>query len=236
LAGNGSAITLTLLTELIGLPGNVANATNRVGALTQSIAGAYAFHRNGRLDLRRDKPYLALTITGAIAGLLAAAWVSGEQFMIVFKVFLVVMFFVILVKPARWLRETDLSRPVNLWFAAPVFLLIGFYGGFIQMGMGIFFLAAMVLGARYSLIDANAVKSAVIGMYTVLGLAIFAARGLIDWKVGLIFAAGQTVSGYYTAIYASRFPNANLWAYRLLVVIVLLAIVKLFDLHRLLVR
>jgi uncharacterized membrane protein YfcA len=31
LAGNGSAITLTILTELLGLPGNMANGTNRVG-------------------------------------------------------------------------------------------------------------------------------------------------------------------------------------------------------------
>ena len=29
LAGNGSAITLTILTELLGLPGNMANGTNK---------------------------------------------------------------------------------------------------------------------------------------------------------------------------------------------------------------
>ena len=31
LAGNGSAITLTILSEMMGLPGNIANATNRIG-------------------------------------------------------------------------------------------------------------------------------------------------------------------------------------------------------------
>ena len=36
LAGNGSAITLTILTEPIGLPGNLANGTNRIGIFTQS--------------------------------------------------------------------------------------------------------------------------------------------------------------------------------------------------------
>jgi uncharacterized membrane protein YfcA len=39
LAGNGSAITLSILTEVIGLPGNLANGTNRVGVLMQGIAG-----------------------------------------------------------------------------------------------------------------------------------------------------------------------------------------------------
>ena len=49
------------------------------------------------------------------------------------------------------------------FFTIPAFLALGFYGGFIQMGMGIFFLAAMVLGARYSIIDGNAVKIVVVG-------------------------------------------------------------------------
>ena len=39
LAGNGSAITLTILTEVLGLPGTVANGTNRLGVFTQSAAG-----------------------------------------------------------------------------------------------------------------------------------------------------------------------------------------------------
>ena len=41
----------------------------------------------------------------------------------------------------------------------PAFLLLGFYGGFIQMGMGVIFLAVMVLGAKWSLIDSNVIKS-----------------------------------------------------------------------------
>ena len=40
LAGNGSAITLTILTEVLGLPGTVANGTNRVGIATQSLASS----------------------------------------------------------------------------------------------------------------------------------------------------------------------------------------------------
>ena len=36
LAGNGSAITLTILTELLQLPGNLANGTNRVGIVIQT--------------------------------------------------------------------------------------------------------------------------------------------------------------------------------------------------------
>lgn len=230
LAGNGSAITLTLLTELLGLPGNLANGTNRVGIFTQSVAGAYAFHRNGKLQVQRSWRYIVLTTVGAVAGIVVATQVSNEQFMGVFRFLMLFMLVVILVKPARWLRETDVSYPANPWLMAPLFLAIGFYGGFIQMGMGVFFLAAMVLGARYGLIEANAVKIVVVGLYTLLAIGLFAYRGLIDWRVGLLFAVGQTIGGYLTAHYASRYPQANKWAYYVLVGVVLLAIAGLFDL------
>jgi len=230
LAGNGSAITLTILTELIGLPGNLANGTNRVGIFSQTTSGAYAFYRHGRLDLARSAGAILFTSLGAVGGMVTALLVSNEQFMGVFRVFMVVMLFVILVKPGRWLRETDVDKRLNPWIAVPLFLAIGFYGGFIQMGMGVLFLAIMVLGARYSLTDANAVKLFVVGLYTALAVALFQWRGLIDWPVGLTMAVGQITGGYLTARVAAQHPKANLWAHRLLVVVVLLAIAKLFGL------
>jgi uncharacterized protein len=229
LAGNGSAITLTILTELLGLPGNLANGTNRIGIFTQSVAGSYAFYRNGKLGLYRSRWPIFITILGAIGGVLLAVNVSNESFRNVFRFLMVLMFFVILVKPKRWLRQTDLSKRTNPWIAVPLYLGLGFYGGFIQMGMGVFFLAVMVLYARYSLIDANAVKIFVVGAYTLIVILIFQYQGLIDWRIGLMMAVGQTIGGYATAHYASRFEQANVWAHRLLVVVVLLAIMKLFD-------
>jgi len=230
LAGNGSAITLTIFTEVLGLPGNMANGTNRVGIFTQSAAGAYAFHRNGKLNIWNSGTYILFTVLGAVAGIVVATMVSSAQFISVFRFLLVFMLIVILVKPSRWLRETDTKTPPpSIWLVAPAFFALGFYGGFIQMGMGVFFLALMVLGTRYSLIDANAVKVAVVGIYTLLAVLIFHWRGLIDWPLGLLMAVGQTTGGYLTAHYASRWPHANLWAYRILVAVVLLAILRLFD-------
>lgn len=229
LAGNGSAITLTILMEMLGLPGNVANGTNRVGILMQTAAGGVAFHRNGRLDLRRSRWYLVFSAVGAVAGTAVAVSISNEQFREVFRYLMMFLLLLILVKPERWLRETDTTKSPNWWLAGPLFLVLGFYGGFIQMGMGLFFLAAMVLGARYSLIDANALKSVVVGVIQLAAIAIFWYKGLIDWRIGAILAAGQAVGGYFAAHYASRLPGANVWAYRLLVVVVLLSLAKLFD-------
>ncbi|MEL6968692.1 MAG: sulfite exporter TauE/SafE family protein [Bacteroidota bacterium] len=230
LAGNGSAITLTILTELLGLPATVANGTNRVGVLTQSLAGSWAFHRSGRLKLENSGFYIFLTTIGALVGIYVALIVSNEEFKQVFRFLLVLMFIVILVKPKRWLREDTEARALPWWISVPVFLALGFYGGFIQMGMGVFFLAAMVLIAHYNIIDSNAVKVAVVALYTIAAVAIFAWQGLIDWKIGGLMAIGQTAGGYLTARFAATDPRAGKWAYRILIVVVIWAIARMFGL------
>ena len=80
LAGNGSAITLTILTEVLGLPPNLANGTNRIGIASQCLGSAYVFHKKDSLDLRRSKWIIVLTIIGAVAGVWVATQVSNEQF------------------------------------------------------------------------------------------------------------------------------------------------------------
>ena len=55
LAGNGSAITLTILTEILGLPPNIANGTNRIGIFTQSAIASLVFYKNKKLNVNRNK-------------------------------------------------------------------------------------------------------------------------------------------------------------------------------------
>lgn len=230
LAGNGSAITLTILSEMMGLPGNIANATNRIGIVGQSLTSFIVFQKKGLVDFSRTWHYLILMIIGSLGGVWLALVISNEDFIEIFRFLMIFMLVVILIKPERWLRETDLNHKPSLWISIPIALLIGFYGGFIQMGMGIFFLIVMVLGAKFSLADANVLKIAGVGIYTFLALLIFAFMGIVDWKAGIIIALAQTVGGYLGAIFAANNPNASKWAHRLLVIMVIISIIQLFDL------
>ena len=235
LSGNGSAITLTILMELLGLPANVANGTNRVGVLTQGLAGTLAFRRAGRFagvaedraDMRR---IILITTLGAALGIYLGLSVDNASFRAIFRYLLIVMLVVIVVRPKRWLTAGRSVRRLPLVATVPLYFALGVYGGFIQMGMGIFFLATLVLLARYEIIQANVVKVAVVTLYTALAVAVFAWRGLVDWRFGLLMAVGQTAGGYLTAVYATRDPRAGTVTYYLLIVVVLGAIVKAFFL------
>lgn len=229
LAGNGSAITLSILTEIIGLPGNVANATNRVGVQMQALASSAAFIRHRKGILPGSGYLIGVAIAGAIAGVILAINVSNEQFIAVFKYLLVIMLLVTLVNPKRWLIANSLAANLHPALAIPSFFILGFYGGFIQMGMGVLFLVITVLIMRINMIDANAMKTYVVAIYTLVVLAVFEWRGLIDWEVGLIIAVGQMTGGYLTGEFASRYKNAEVWAYRILIVVIVWAILSTFD-------
>lgn len=228
LAGNGSAITLTILTEVLGLPPNMANGTNRIGVFTQCTATSWVFYKNGKLNLSSTKKYVYPIFIGAIAGAILALNVSNEQFRAVFRFMMVFMLVAVLVKPKRWLRKTDADYKPTWYIYWPLLLALGFYGGFIQMGMGVFFLIIMVLGMRLNIIEGNALKSFVIALYTLVIIFLFHYQGLIDWKLGGIMAIGQTIGGYLTARFASKSKWADQIAYYVLIVVLILAVGKLF--------
>lgn len=228
LAGNGSAITLTILTEVLGLPPNLANGTNRIGIFTQCFATSWVFHKNGKLHISRNKKYIIPIFLGAMAGGIMAINVSNEQFRSVFKFMMVLMLVAVLVKPKRWLRDTDTAFEPKWYIYLPLLFGLGFYGGFIQLGMGVFFLIIMVLGMRMNLIESNALKGFVIGTYTLLVIVMFHFQGMIDWKLGGLMAIGQTVGGYLTARMASQSQKAEQVAYYALIGVLVLAILKLF--------
>lgn len=229
LAGNGSAITLSILTEVMGLPGNTANGSNRIGVLAGCMASTYGFYSNDKLPLARSKFPIFLICIGAMIGVYIATIVTNDQFKSIFKYLLIIMLFVILIKPKRWLIDSDLTHKLPLFVSIPVFLALGFYGGFIQMGMGVFFLAVMVLIAKYNIIEANAVKSFTVMLYTIGVLFYFHYRGMVNWQAGGILAIGQVIGGYFTAHFASKYEGIEIWAYRILVMIVILVLLKLFG-------
>lgn len=227
LAGNGSAITLTILTEVLGLPPNVANGTNRIGVFTQCVATSWVFHKNGKLNITHNRKYIAPIFLGAIAGGLLAITVSNEQFKAVFKFMMVFMLIAVLVKPKRWLRETDLAFRPTRYIYLPLLFILGFYGGFIQMGMGVFFLIIMVLGMRVNIIESNALKGFVIGLYTLLLIVLFHYQGMINWKLGGVMALGQTLGGYLTAKFVSKNRKTDQIAYYVLIAVLIMAITKM---------
>ena len=220
LAGNGSAITLSAMTELLGIPPLLANGSNRVGVLSQSLSSMYSYWRDGRLVLR---PYIGLLLLVLIAALLGgytASIVSPDAFRLVFRIALLMTLALLIFNPQRWMSTESRARAWPRPLLGLAALAVGFYGGFIQMGFGPLFLALCIFGAGMPYPAANMLKILVVGLYTIPLLLLFQWQGQVLWWVGLLFAVGQGMSGFLAARFAIRIPWAPKLAYALLLLIV----------------
>jgi len=195
-AGGGSVISLPVLVEIVGA--SVANGTNRVAILMESAVGAASFHRGDKVPWRFVAPLLMPVILGAGAGAWIATLLSAETMKRVFGIVIVLVALSMLVRPSRWLQEGE-PRLREPWRGL-VFFGIGFYGGFVQAGVGFLLLAGLVLIERLGLIRGNAAKVVLVLAYTPLSLFLFARAGQVDWAAGVALGGGSMTG----ALIASR--------------------------------
>jgi len=195
-AGGGSMLTLPLL-MFLGLPANVANGTNRIAILLQNVIGVNTFRQKQVLDLKSDYKLAVPAIAGSIIGALFAVEINPELLKKIIAGLMVVMFFIVVLKPDVWVKEragSTLAKPTLLQYI--IFFFIGLYGVFIQLGVGFFLLAGLVLGCGQNLVKANAVKVFIVLIYTVFSLGIFIWHKQVDIMAGLILAAGSMTGAW----------------------------------------
>lgn len=231
LAGNGSSITLAVLMQLIGLPAKEANATIRIGVLSGTLGALPSFFKKGHINFKRDKLIILCMTLGALVGIYTALKIDNQSFKQIFKYLFVIMLLLALFDSKSWLRKTDEQNKLPILIIIPIFLLLGFYGGFVQMGIGVFFLFVTVFGARYNIIDAAALRTLCIFLYTPAAIFIFAYHGLIHWKIAIFMAIAEWTGGVLGGKIATENPKAAVYAHRLLVIVLIAAIINAFYIN-----
>src|SRR5690606_8650600 len=133
-AGGGSLLPLPTLIFL-GLPSAVANGTNRVAVVFQSVMALAGFKSKG-VTTYPFSIYLGLSaLLGSILGAYVAIDIKGETFNRILSVVMVVVVLIIIFKPK--VRLDEMQERLNgkyLWLSVAVFFLFGIYGGFINAG------------------------------------------------------------------------------------------------------
>jgi len=196
LAGSGSLLTLPLLI-FVGLPANVANGTNRIAILLQSIVGVGSFKQKNVFEWK-EGIWLTIPATiGAFIGAIVAVDLDEELMNKIIGGLMVFMFITILVNPEKWLKEqagTIKAKPSV--FQLIIFFAIGFYGGFIQAGVGFFLLAGLVMSAGFDLLKANAIKIMIVLGFTIVALAVFIVNDQVNYLLGFILGIGSMLGAW----------------------------------------
>lgn len=217
-AGSGSAITYSLF-MLLGLPPNMANGTLRLGVVMQTLAASFNFKKGNILDIKKGLMLGIPTTLGSIAGAQIAISINEDLFEKLVGFAVLIMLVTIFLKPDKWIKgQAEKIKPKPGYLQIFIFFLIGIYGGFIHIGVGIFLLAGLVLNAGYDLVRANALKVFIVLLYSPFALFVYMYNNQVAYLMGGIAAIGNLLGG----IAASHFAlKKGAGAIRIILIVVL---------------
>jgi uncharacterized membrane protein YfcA len=219
MAGGGSALTLPLLLYL-GLDSAEANGTNRVSILFQTVWALKIYENKGEIRKGILWSESLWVLPGAVLGALMA--LHFDTFW--FKKILMVVLLGIIVEPL-FPKRARLEHCSPLFFKLGL-LFIGFYGGFIQVGLGFIILGLLRLFLNQDLIALNHHKLFLVLILNVPAFFIFLGTGKIAWNLGLWMALGN-VLGAWAAVHWS-FQKGENWARRVLTALSLVFVILFF--------
>lgn len=225
MAGGGSTLALPMLI-FMGLDSALANGTNRVAIIIQNIAAVGSFRRHDVHAFRESFMLSLWTLPGAILGAFVAIRISDEWFERILGIVLIGVVISLFLTPhpsSTRERSTHQYR----WLVYPSLLAIGFYGGFIQVGVGFIFMAALYHLLRMNLVTVNMHKVFIVLVYTLPALLVFIVSGNVSWMLGLVLGAGSALGGWWAAHTSVRGGERVIRL--LLIVAIFLMAMKLFG-------
>lgn len=227
IAGGGSLISLPVLI-FMGLDSNVANASNRIGILFQSLSAIKGFQSKG-ISAYPYSLYLGISSSfGALLGAKIAVDIKDETF----NDILAIVMILVAISMAFQTPKTSVNIPEKMslktqLIGVAIFFFVGIYGGFLQAGVGFIMILTLTSLNGFTLAKTNSAKVFIVAVYTCVALVVFAYKGIINWKYGLLLAVGNTLGGWIASRWSVE--AGDVWVKCFIIIaIVALAIKLLF--------
>lgn len=201
-AGGGSSLTLPALI-FMGLDSALANGTNRFAILIQTFAAVYSFKKEEYGQFNISLKLSSLTLPGAILGAILAVKLSDAVFQKILGIIMIgiIISMIIPQKQVTDSQHNNSKIPLRVYLAM---LGIGFYGGFIQVGVGFLLMAALQRLMKLNLIYVNMHKVFIVFIYTIPALLVFVLTKNVDWVLGLVLATGNALGAWWAVKFSVK--------------------------------
>jgi len=195
-AGGGSSLTLPVMI-FMGLDSSVANGTNRIGILVQTFSSVSSFHKEKFHDFKTSFKLACFALPGAIAGALVSVQLSDDAFQKILGILMIGIVISMIFSSKKKDLQSRNTQPS--WWLYPAMIGVGFYGGFIQVGVGFLLMASLYYLLKVSLIRVNMHKVFIVFIYTIPALVVFILTRNIHWIFGIVLALGMALGGWWGA-------------------------------------
>lgn len=221
--GGGSLLSIPVLV-LLGLPAHVAIATDRFSGLGAGLTSLRRYARAGKIDWRHVPVLAALSLVGSLIGASLLTRATPELLQNLLAVLLLSLLPLVLLNRSLGLEPRAVSsRRRRLGLAC--YFGIQLLAGFFSAGTSTLIFYVMISCFGITIIQAVATQVIPFLVLVCSSSLLFALKGLIDYRVGLVLMAGTAAGGYLGASIAVRV--GNVWIRRAFALAVVVATARL---------
>jgi uncharacterized membrane protein YfcA len=193
IAGGGGLISLPVLLS-IGMPPHIAFGTNKLQGMVGTFVATLKYYRHGYISIKKLYTGIAFGLLGGIAGAVAAQVMSSDILRKIIPIFLLIILIYTVCSPR--MGQKDNKPKMNEFGFYLVFgFALSFYDGFLGPGTGSFWVFALTFFLGFNLIKATAYTKVFNLNSSFIAMICFAIGGNIDYRIGLVMAAGQIIGG-----------------------------------------
>jgi len=195
LAGGGSALTIPIMIFL-GYDATVANGSNRIAIQVEALSAVAAFKKQKHADFPLSLKLSLMTLPGGILGAFYAVKIDDALFTKILAVVMVLIIITLMFPKADVIQHAKNHKWKN-WLSWPVMFAVGFYGGFIQAGVGFVIMSVLLHLYNMDLIKINMHKVFIVMVFTVPAVIVFIWTGNVDWFAAVALSIGMMFGTWF---------------------------------------
>jgi uncharacterized membrane protein YfcA len=224
IVGGGTLLSIPFLI-MVGLPPQVAIATERFGGIGQTIAAFSKFLKSKKIVWKYVFGLTVISVAGSVIGSNILINIDPILLRNIVGLTILVLLPLLFLKKDLGIEHTMVSKRKIItgsiiYFFVQIFA--AFYGG----GTGILIAYTLMICFGLTVLESTATKIIPWFFLSISSLIIFANKGIINYKMGVVMMMGMAIGAYFGAHVALK--KGNLWVKRLFIFFVIISVVKLF--------
>lgn len=194
-SGGGNLLSIPFLIFL-GLPVQIAIATDRFGSFGYVVSTIHKFSQSKKIVYTFMVPLIILSIIGAFIGSNIVINVDKHTLQKLIGIIIVILLPLIIWKKDLGVKKARTKSTAILIIGFFLYFLTAIYDGFLGAAGGILvaYLFVFVFGLTFT--QANATEKIPYAFNAIISIIIFAISGIIHYQLGLALLAGELLGAY----------------------------------------
>jgi uncharacterized protein len=223
MVGGGTLLSIPFL-MMVGLPPQVAIATERFGGIGQVIASFLKFFKSGKIVWKYLFRLTVISIAGSLIGANILININPVILHNMVGVMILVLLPLLFLKKDLGVQRVTVGK-TKIIIGSILYFFLQIFAAFFGGGTGVLIAYTLMFCFGLTIIEATATKTVPWFFVSISSLLVFAINGIINYKIGIVMLVGMTIGGYLGA--NTVLKKGNIWLKRLFIFFVIVSVVKL---------